>query len=461
VNVIRRHVASPAVPVPSLAVIVAAAAGVLLASAWAGSAEAALSGQNGKLVFASSKDGDEEIYSIGPDGSGLSQLTDNAVIDVAPRWSPDGQKIAFASNRDGDYEIYVMGADGSNPTRLTSVAGNDWDPAWSPDGKRIAFTSYRDNSGGTSEIYVMGADGSDPTRLTTNTAFDDAPAWSPGGRQIAFQSNRAPYGPDAEIYVMGADGSNPTHLTTNASADHAPAWSPDGQKIAFASNRDGGILDFGIYVMGADGSNPTPLTPNQGYGHQPTWSPDGQRIAFTGVRADGQKVRIINPDDSRETTLTSGPIAGHESGADWQSLPGVQPPAPAPADTQPAPTPTSTTPSLGFAGVRLVSTRLSLGGRFIALRLSCPAGTVGRCSGRTRLTERQRRTSLRRVTLGRARFSIAPGSRARVKVRVTRAGRRLLRNTPRVRGRAVSVASDGAGRSKTTVARVTIRRRHR
>jgi hypothetical protein len=85
---------------------------------------------------------------------------------------------------------------------------------------------------------------------------------------------------------------------------------------------------------------------------------------------------------------------------------------------------------------------------------------VGHCFGCTTLTHRQRASS-RRVTLGRVRFSIAAGTQTRVRVRVSRAGRRLLRTIPRLRGRAVNAARDGAGRSKTTAARVTIGRRQR
>jgi hypothetical protein len=95
------------------------------------------------------------------------------------------------------------------------------------------------------------------------------------------------------------------------------------------------------------------------------------------------------------------------------------------------------------------------------VRLHCPAGTVGRCSGRTTLTARARRTSARRITLGRTPFAIAPGNRVSIKVRVTRAGRRVLSRVPRLRGLAVNLARDRAGQSKTIRAAVTIRRRHR
>ncbi len=125
-------------------------------------------------------------------------------------------------------------------------------------------------------------------------------------------------------------------------------------------------------------------------------------------------------------------------------------------------TPGSSTPSAdGFAGVELVSTKLAYARRSINLRLSCPSSTAGRCTGRTKLTARRRSSGSRSatvVTLGRARFSIAPGKQAKVKVRVTRGGRRLFAGTRRLRGRAASAAHDGAGLSKTTVAAVRIRK---
>ena len=42
----------------------------------------------------------------------------------------DGKKIVFASDRDGNFEIYVMNADGTSPTRLTNNPANDCCPAW-------------------------------------------------------------------------------------------------------------------------------------------------------------------------------------------------------------------------------------------------------------------------------------------------------------------------------------------
>ena len=44
--------------------------------------------------------------------------------------------IAFRSNRDGNNEIYVMNGDGSGLTNLTNNPADDDAPFWSPDGKQ-------------------------------------------------------------------------------------------------------------------------------------------------------------------------------------------------------------------------------------------------------------------------------------------------------------------------------------
>ena len=66
------------------------------------------------------------------DGSGKTNLTQNATNDLIADWSQDGGKLAFFSLRDGNYDVYVMNADGSNQTQLTTDPALDFSPAWSP-----------------------------------------------------------------------------------------------------------------------------------------------------------------------------------------------------------------------------------------------------------------------------------------------------------------------------------------
>src|SRR5207302_1622395 len=103
--------------------------------------------------------------------------------DNEPEWSPDGARIAFSSTRDGNNEIYVMNADGSGVTRLTNesnIGANNYHPSWSPDSSRLTFASDRDDAGsGDGQIYVMNPDGSGQTRLTNSPGRDAAPYWKP------------------------------------------------------------------------------------------------------------------------------------------------------------------------------------------------------------------------------------------------------------------------------------------
>jgi Tol biopolymer transport system component len=127
-------------------------------------------------------------------------------------WSPDRQHIAFASSRDGNSEIYVVGADGNARTRLTNDPENDQFPAWSPDGRRIAFVSALEGKGG---VYVMNMDGSQRTQLIADPHAVN-PAWSPDGQYLAFPSDRK------IVIIHLADG----HTTTIYALAGSLAWSP-------------------------------------------------------------------------------------------------------------------------------------------------------------------------------------------------------------------------------------------
>ena len=146
-------------------------------------------------------------------GLGLTNKTKNSAVDQSPAWSPDATRIAFASSRDGDFEIYVMNATDGSVIQLTDNSViTDITPAWSPNGQKIAFT--RDG-----DIYVMDAGGSNQTPLTSGVPSDSEPAWSPNGQKIAFTR-------DGDIYVMDAGGSPPTLLLDDPVGASEPDWQP-------------------------------------------------------------------------------------------------------------------------------------------------------------------------------------------------------------------------------------------
>ena len=276
---------------------------------------AATSDLVGKIVFASDREGNIEIYMMDADGTNVKKLTNNTARDDHPAWSPDCKRIAFASDRDGDPEIYVMNADGTNVKKLTSNIAIDCGPDWSPDRKKIVFAA---NGEGNFEIYIMDADGTNVKKLTSNTADDACSAWSPDGKKIAFTSDRDG---DPEIYVMDADGTNVTTLTNNTIIDDHPAWSPDGKKIAFTSDRDKDPRNLEICVMDADGTNVEKLTKTVSYivNQFPAWSPDGKKIAFTSDKDGDMEICVMDADGTNVVKLTRN-TAGDQH-PDWRFVP--------------------------------------------------------------------------------------------------------------------------------------------
>jgi Tol biopolymer transport system component len=251
-------------------------------------------GTNGRLVFERpTKDG-ANMYSVAPDGSGLTRLTNRKGVEGDSSWSPDGSKIAFACAKNperGPYEICAINADGSGFTRLTRHRGFSVAPAWSPDGTKIVYAT---NKGGQRlRLYVMNADGSAKQRLTRNrkgTQYTD-PQWSPDGATIAFAilkgvGGESPSAFDSSIALIDADdGGNRRRLTPRRGPDELnPNWSPDGASIAFEVNRLFDLRQSDIWLMNADGSGKQRLTKTKFYETYPVFSPDGTRIAFAGDR---------------------------------------------------------------------------------------------------------------------------------------------------------------------------------
>jgi Tol biopolymer transport system component len=292
--------------------------------------------RDGRIAFASDRDGNWEIYVMNADGSGQRNLTANPSKDRAPAWSPDFQRIAFSSDRSKaasvsavlshpnrrseigtgglipggfatslprgeNWEIYLMHADGSGQINLTNNSATDEYPAWSPDGKRIAFVSNRDLL---EDIYVMNADGSNVTRLTENDWGDGGPTWSPDGTRIAYASEhvRGEAGWDWDLYVMNADGSGMTRLLKRPGLDLFPAWSPDGNRIAFTCKSDS---ELGVCVINADGTGWRRLSDDVASDQHPSWSSDGRYIVFSSARTGNWEIYVMNPDGSGQVRLTT------------------------------------------------------------------------------------------------------------------------------------------------------------
>ncbi len=186
-------------------------------------------------------------------------------LNITPALSPDGNYLAFASSYEGNSEIYRMDTRTKALQRLTGHAGGDLSPSWSPSGRELAFAS--DRSGGP-QIFLMSRDGTNVRRLTFEGDYNAAPVWSPRGNWIAYVC-RTPK-KEYKLCLITPDGQKRVQLTTGQGVDDSPSWSPDGRHLVFSSTAGG---KSHIYMINADGKDLERITFSGTHNSAPTWSP--------------------------------------------------------------------------------------------------------------------------------------------------------------------------------------------
>jgi TolB protein len=147
----------------------------------------------GKMALVISRDGQSDIYTGQPDGSGLSKVT-NGGLNTHPAFGPGGQ-LAYVSNSGGNPQIFVDGKRVSfrGTYNMAPVFCND------PEGQKILFMG---RDGGTWDIFSADTGGGNMKRLTQDQGSNTYPACSPDGRMIAFFSTRG------GLYISNPLGQN-------------------------------------------------------------------------------------------------------------------------------------------------------------------------------------------------------------------------------------------------------------
>ncbi|MBU0491566.1 MAG: amidohydrolase family protein [Chloroflexi bacterium] len=314
----------------------------------------------GRLVFVAGPRGQEDVYTVNPDGTDRVNLTNHPATYEGPAWSPSGDRIAFVSNYEGHKQAYVMSADGSQITPVPGTGPLDLVAGWSPDGRYLLLTSYRDVN---AEVYAVEFDSGKAVNLTRHPAEDETPAWSPGGTYIAWASDRD--GTEErrarQIYTMNVDGSRLVRLTDFFYGASYPVWSPDGQWIAFSAVRKvlvNNLLEEDTYVMRADGSESRLLLRQTGWTRPQCWSPDGQRLLVNHIQdVDGEfqyRALILSPfEEGTPAYALPNKIAETGRAHRWQAASASQPVAPI-ALPQVAPTPVPQLTTLALVNGTLI-----------------------------------------------------------------------------------------------------------
>jgi Tol biopolymer transport system component len=200
------------------------------------------------------------------------QLTHDAVGDFMPSISRDGSKIVFVSTRPGQQEVWTKDLRTGQESALTATRVQKWDPKFSPDGSKIAFAEFGQSSDW--NVFVVPSIGGVPEMVCRQCG--EVTDWSLDGKRIIGNTV------DGKAWVLDLVSRHKSDLLATRRWIATDKFSPDGRWFGFM---DAGSSGKHAYIAPASES-PVPESAWIAVmdGETQGWSPDGNLLYATSWR---------------------------------------------------------------------------------------------------------------------------------------------------------------------------------
>ncbi len=194
---------------------------------------------DGRIVFVSMENANQDIWVMNADGTNRRQLTFDKSVDEFPVVSRDGSHIVFVSSRTGVPHIWRMNFAGGDLRQLTDKGGESF-PQITPDGKYVIFSARTEGLPPT--LWKVPLEGGGQVRLTQEMSH-----WatiSPDGKTLACLVRGVNHTDPFRLAVVSTETGSilkTFDFYGDASPNLPPVirWLPDGQAIAYVATKNG------------------------------------------------------------------------------------------------------------------------------------------------------------------------------------------------------------------------------
>ena len=203
------------------------------------------------------------------------QLTHDAAGDFMPAISRDGSKVVFVSTRPGQQEVWTKDLRSGQESQVTATRQWKWDPKFSPDGSQIAFAEFdRSSDRNVTSVFVVPSGGGAPEAVCPECG--EVTDWSFNGKRII--GNTA----DGRTWILDPVSHAKRDLLATQHWIATDSFSPDGRWFSFVEIGPGGAR---TYVAPAS-EQPVPESAWIAVmdGEAWAWSPDGNLLYVTSWR---------------------------------------------------------------------------------------------------------------------------------------------------------------------------------
>ena len=249
---------------------------------------------DGTVIYTASSGSQQELWSIGLQGSAPARLISDSRPYRWPSACGDSGSIVFVSERAGNPNIWRADLDGGNLHQLTQGV-NDSYPDCTPDGRWVYFTS---RSSGIASLWKVGIDGGNPTQV--NARFAGNHSISPDGKWLEIVTYRQGEGPETMVIeVRSLESGEVKSLLSPPNRRGADLrWSPDSRALTFVEIENG---TSGIWLLPIDGGQRRPLIQfNSERIFSFAWSRKGDLVLSRGAESsDAIVIRNFQSNDGR------------------------------------------------------------------------------------------------------------------------------------------------------------------